>query len=247
MVEQLDAIDVWDCHGVLKNSRWGLGYGCKPDIASYGLKWVNVGYFTIPLPANYPALSDDVKKQVEKVCFEAVQRHGAINMSGLYDFYGDGVDGERLLKALNGQLKEANIDKIVNGVIQLLKRNPMHALLTWSSAWSMGCSDTCQGYHAKTYVYSDGENFYMFTIGCHHARMVGMWDIKPQKITEERLIEEIKGRVEHDNSEETTFEGEEDGYIDWLSEEILYAKIEYCKEHDTYYWADEACPECELQ
>jgi len=25
-------IDVWDCHGVLKQQAWGVGYGCQPDL-----------------------------------------------------------------------------------------------------------------------------------------------------------------------------------------------------------------------
>jgi len=247
LVSQLDCVDVWDCHGVLKNSNWGIGYGCTPDITKLGLRWEKVGYFTIPLPKDYPELNEDVKKQVEQVLFEAVQRNGAINISGWYDFYGGGTDGDRLLKALNGKLKEADIDNIVNMTIKLLKKNPMHALLTWSSTRAYGCADGCRGYHVKTYVYYDGKSFYMFNVGRHHAWCQGMWDIKPEKIDDmQKLRQEIKARIEWDiESEGAIFEGEEDDHINWLTEELIDQKLAYCEKHDTYYWNEEECPECE--
>jgi len=241
LLDKLNVVDVWDCHGILKNASWGLGYGCKPDVSKLGFKWVNIGYFTIPLPKNYPKLTAKKKEQVEQVLFTAIQRNGGINMSGWYDFLS--IDRERLLKALEGKLKLANINSLVKRVMLLLKQNPMHAFLTYSSRWR--CFSGCQGFHERTYVLWNGKDWLRFSVGCHHASICDMFNIEPQKITKKQAEKEVRYGIEHDFRREPIFKGEEESYIMWIDEWLNEnRKIGLCEKHG-YYWQIERCLECE--
>ncbi|MHA1834129.1 MAG: hypothetical protein ACTSV7_09065 [Candidatus Baldrarchaeia archaeon] len=241
LVNQLDVIDVWNCRGTVKNSKWGVGYGCQPDLPK-GLKWEKIGYFIIPIPADIQ-LNDTHKAQIEEVLGQIVDRDGAINMSGWYPI--EDSDRERLLKAFKGQLVEADLSAMANKILGELKAKPMCAFLTHSSGWS--CWEGCQGYHSNTYIFWDGEKWQIFTVGCHHAWCNGMWDITPQEISEKEATNEIIHRLEHETRTEKVYEDEVDDWIENLLWYLDEYKIEYCKTHNTYYWENEGCPECSTE
>ena len=97
-------IDVWNCHGVLKKTEWGLGYGNKPDISPAG-KYVCIGYFSIPVRAD-TELTEEGKK-LEGILFEVINRHGMINRSGFYPV--PDKDIEKIKEIIGNKLYDGGI------------------------------------------------------------------------------------------------------------------------------------------
>ena len=84
-------VDVWNCRGVLKPCGFE-GYGNQDDgILRFleeqrpGMKhrWEDVGWFTIPVPAN-AVLTRRQRRRINSILAEEVERLGAINQSGFY-------------------------------------------------------------------------------------------------------------------------------------------------------------------
>jgi len=100
-------IDVWNCHGVLKQQVWGVGYGCEPDLpAESGLTWLDLGWFTIPIQKDEFNFWQDeaLQKKVEAQLFRIIDRYGMINRSGWYPVYS--ADLEALQKILQRYLRK---------------------------------------------------------------------------------------------------------------------------------------------
>jgi len=92
-------LDVWDCHGVLKMREWGVGCGCKPELPE-NLMWLDIGFFTIPIPKNEQNLWDErLKNKVDKLLMRILTDNGgAINWSGIYPVYLDQM--QRIITAV---------------------------------------------------------------------------------------------------------------------------------------------------
>jgi len=232
-------IDVWDCHGVLKKQSWGVGRGCMPELPK-GFEWrvIGEGWFSLPIKKDME-LSESQEKMIEKVLFEAVNRYGMINKSGIYPVYSS--DLERLDKALQGNLKLEKTENIVNRILDLLKKNPNRALLVWSSAWGYGCWEGCQGYHQETYLFFDGERFNTFEYGAHHAVCIGMWDINPRSINEKEAVSLTTSFVEHIRKDEDVYKDEAEDFINSLE----LNTIKYCEKHGYYFDYGYGCEDCE--
>jgi len=95
------SIDVWNCHGVLKKTKWGLGYGSTPELPE-SAEWKDIGYFSIPVVKGSDVSEMEVEK-IEKILFDVLHdRGGAINMSGFYPVFKEEM--EKIQKILKDRL-----------------------------------------------------------------------------------------------------------------------------------------------
>ncbi|MDI6708618.1 MAG: hypothetical protein QME47_06015 [Candidatus Thermoplasmatota archaeon] len=230
-------IDIWNCHGVLKKEEWGVGKDYVPNLNKEKIKMENIGYFSIPVPVG-EKLSKKQKKAIEEVLFNAVNREGAINMSGFYSLLE--CDLNRLKQAYKGTIKKAKTSELVKKVIERLRDEKNHALRAWSSAWNYGCYSGCQGFHEETYIYYDGKRFKKFFQGYHHAYYQGMWNISPKTITQKEVEEAIRNLVKHERKEDEVYNNEIDEFV----ENFMPVKIGFCKKHSYYFDSGYGCESC---
>ena len=232
LVEELDIIHVYDCRGTVLCNDW--------KELPQGVRLEKVPNFQFPVPADFE-LDEEAKRLAEEVLWVALRRAGgAINWSGVYPFTQDCQ--ALLLRALTKQLKVADIGEIAARVLEALRQNPQHALLCHSSGWR--CASICRGYHRQEFVYYDSEGRWKrFAIGAHHACFEGMWDIEPHSISEEEALRLVKERVEHEFEEAgAIYEHEKLEAVAYIRDDA--SKLDYCHEHERYYFEDEDCEEC---
>jgi len=232
-------IDVWDCHGVLKQRSWGIGKGCTPELPKE-LEWKNIGEGWFTIPVQYGIELDEKQEDlIEEVLFEVVNRNGMINRSGIYPVFSSDI--ERMIKAFQKKLKPAKTDDVVDEIVKLLRRSPNEALLVWSSAWGYGCWEGCQGYHQETYLFFDGKKFNSFEYGAHHVTCKGMWDINPTDISEKEVRQLITEFVEETKKDEKIYDDEIECFVGSLD----LSSIKLCKKHGYYFDTGYGCEECQ--
>jgi len=232
-VRELDVIQVWDCRGVLLSSTWVS----EEDVKARGLRWVTLGCFKVPLPRGVE-LDGDRERMVVRVLFCAVQRWGAINISGFYPF--EDIDRKRLLRAVKGELRDGDAEEVVERVMEELKGKPMVCLWVWDSRWSEGCDGACREHHRKTFVCFDGEGWMRFGIGMHHAYSPDMWDIKPERVSEEEARRMVRRMVKRDVERWAVFDGEAEDYV----ARLCFEELAFCEKHKVYYFKVDGCHKC---
>jgi len=237
VVELLEIIDVWNCRGIVRNRKWLVARGGKPELPK-GLEWLDVGNFSIPVPAGFKP-SQEAKEQIQEVLYEVLNKEGgAINISGRYRL--DCIDRERLRKAFGAQLEHADPGVVAKALLEELKTNANKVLQVWSSKRSFGCYEGCLGFHSYTYVYYDGNKWKRFGVGAHHVVLPRMWEIEPETISPSVALEELKAMCKDDFAYLIVYSDEVEEYIDV---KMSWAKrLEKCDKHG-YYLGDE-CPEC---
>jgi len=99
-------VDVWNCHGVLKQDTWGVGYGSIPPAPCV---WVDLDWFTVPVREGADLTAEEAEGVQELLSDILEHRGGALNISGFYPVYDDEL--EQIRERLGGKLFEGDLTR----------------------------------------------------------------------------------------------------------------------------------------